>query len=90
MRNSKGSTAPQQMLRDAKETENGITGDDPVVSVKFVTPTINGAGEGETHRLLQLLAECLRRYVAARPDLFDIQESSTPAGRIQTITRAKG
>jgi hypothetical protein len=75
---------------DSRESKTAEGAFDAPVSVGFIVPAlVDQPGDRDPSRLMDLLARCLHQYVEAHPELFDIQEPLTPAGRIRTVTRAK-
>jgi len=61
------------------------------ISLEFRAPESIDTSSAETKvpRGIEILVQCLHRYVEAHPERFQIQETETPTCRIKTVTLNK-
>jgi len=58
------------------------------LAIEFLAPESSEAplAESKIPRGIEILVQCLHRYVEAYPERFQIQEIETPTCRIKTVT----
>ena len=61
------------------------------IAVEFLTPesTEVPSAKMTVPRGIEILVQCLHRYVETHPERFQIQETETPTCRIKTVTLHK-
>jgi hypothetical protein len=61
------------------------------IAIEFLATESNKVPRTESKipHAIEILVQCLHRYVEAHPERFQIQETETPACRIKTVTLNK-
>lgn len=72
-------------------TEDSSTAIQSDIAIEFLATESNEVPRAESNipHAIEILVQCLHRYVEAHPERFQIRETKTPTCRIKTVTLNK-